>query len=289
MRSEMFKISGIYKIINKINGKGYVGSAIDVEDRWACHRSLLLRGKHHSKHLQRAWNKDGEDRFEFILIEQISNVNLLIEREQYWIDYYKSYDDKFGYNICPKAGSKLGFKHSEESKKKMRSKTLTDEQKEHLRKINLGKKASEETKRKISVANTGCTPWNTGLTFKIGPWSDTHRKNWEDSISIREERDYISPLKGRRRNEGTIEKMKPTMFVLGNAPWNKGIKTGSMSEEQRKAISDANKGKKKPPFSDEHLQNLRISHLGKKLSLETKIKMSEAQKEAWRRRKEGTL
>ena len=282
-------ISGIYRIINKINGKGYTGSAVDLEDRWACHKSLLLRGKHHSKHLQRAWNKDGKDSFEFIMIEQIFDVNLLIEREQYWIDFYKSYDQKFGYNMLPKAGSRLGSKHTEETKKKMRNRVISEEQKERLRLARLGTKLSKETRKKMSGPRPDFIPWNVGLTFKIGPWSNSHRQNWEESISTREERGYVSPLKDRQRDEKTIESMKPTMFKSGRIPWNKGIEMEPMSEEQKKVIGDANRGKKKPPFSNEHIQNLKLAHLGKKASPEVKAKMSQIQKEIWRRRKEGTL
>lgn len=282
-------VSGIYRIANKINGKGYTGSAIDLVDRWACHRSLLNHGKHHSKHLQRAWNKDGEDNFEFIMIEQVFDINLLIEREQYWIDFYKSYEQAFGYNMVSKAGSQLGFKHSEESKQKMRSKVISEEQKERLRLVRLGTKLSEETRQKMSGPRPDFVPWNKGIKWELGTWSESHRKNWEKALSIREERGYVSPLKDRQRDEETLEKMKPTMFILGQTPWNKGLKAGPMSEKQKKAISDANKDKIKPPFSDEHLQNLRLSHLGKKLSPETKAKMSEAQKEAWRRRKEENI
>ena len=67
------KISGIYKIINKINGKYYVGSSVNIKDypnnRWSRHIADLNANRHHNDYLQRAWNKYGQDAFEFIIIE----------------------------------------------------------------------------------------------------------------------------------------------------------------------------------------------------------------------------
>ena len=47
--------------------------------------------------------------------------------------------------------------------------------------------------------------------------------------------------------------------------------------EWRKKISDSLKGRKKPPITEKHRENLRLSHLGKKPSDETRKKMSLAQ------------
>lgn len=104
------KQSGIYRIVNKVNGKGYVGSASSFYKRWKLHRHDLLKGKHHSFRLQHSWNKYGEDKFIFEVLEIVENPTreLLLAREQYWINYYNSSNPKNGYNICPIAGSCFG-------------------------------------------------------------------------------------------------------------------------------------------------------------------------------------
>jgi hypothetical protein len=51
--------SGIYQIRNKANGHRYVGSSNNIQERWHKHISDLNRNKHHSRHLQNAWNKYG--------------------------------------------------------------------------------------------------------------------------------------------------------------------------------------------------------------------------------------
>jgi group I intron endonuclease len=89
---------GIYRILNNVNGKGYVGHSRDLVLRWRDHRSEL-RGKYHDNdHLQAAWNKYGEEAFLFEVLEECSK-ELLKERELFWVGYYNTLDRAFGYNI----------------------------------------------------------------------------------------------------------------------------------------------------------------------------------------------
>jgi len=115
----MSKKSGIYKITNKQNGKIYIGSSLNIYQRFYMHRSNLDRGKHHSTHLQRAWDKYGKENFIFEIIEEVPDKSMLLEREQYYMDTAKSYERESGYNINPTATSRLGAKHTEEAKRKM--------------------------------------------------------------------------------------------------------------------------------------------------------------------------
>lgn len=111
-------ISGIYKILNIVNGKLYIGSGANLRRRKREHFCRLKSNTHINKFLQNSWNKYGGDSFVFEIIE-LTNTDDLIKREQYWIDHYISYDKKKGYNIRTKADSNLGIKLSEETKKKI--------------------------------------------------------------------------------------------------------------------------------------------------------------------------
>ena len=104
--------SGIYHIKNKTNNKKYIGSAIDLKSRFRTHVYNLKNNLHHSKHLQNAWNKYGSENFEFVILECVEKEKL-IEREQYYLDLFKSYREE--YNSCPVAGSPLGTKQSPET------------------------------------------------------------------------------------------------------------------------------------------------------------------------------
>lgn len=90
---------GIYKIENLIDKKIYIGSSINLESRKYKHFWMLDRNKHDNNHLQNSYNKFGKDLFNFEILEFCDN-NQLIERENHYIEIYKSNIDKFGYNLA---------------------------------------------------------------------------------------------------------------------------------------------------------------------------------------------
>src|SRR3990167_742146 len=113
MRACRMKKSGIYHIVNKINGKIYVGSAMDLRQRKNAHFSELRRQVHRNQILQRAYNKYGENNFKFKIVA-LCPMEYLIKLEQWFIDNCSS-----KYNIAPKAGNCFGKHHSKETKKKI--------------------------------------------------------------------------------------------------------------------------------------------------------------------------
>lgn len=146
--------SGIYKILNKVNGKFYIGSAIEIKKRWREHKHHLNKNAHKNPHLQAAWNKYWDISFEFIILEYVEKENL-VNREQHWIDETNCHDRDIGYNLNKIANSMLGFRHSEETKNKFRNKIYTDEIKANMSKGQIGKKYSKETKLKLSKLRKG--------------------------------------------------------------------------------------------------------------------------------------
>ena len=79
--------SGIYCIFNKSNGKIYVGQSVQLKTRISQHKSELNFNNHSNKHLQSAWNKYGEDAFDFIIVE-ICDEEKLNDHEIWWINYF---------------------------------------------------------------------------------------------------------------------------------------------------------------------------------------------------------
>ena len=98
-----FSMMGIYKIINRTNGKFYIGSSININKRWNKHIGDLNANRHHNLHLQRAWNKYGGDNFEFRLVEAVEDFNMLEDTEQRWMDNTKCYLPNIGYNLSADA------------------------------------------------------------------------------------------------------------------------------------------------------------------------------------------
>ena len=145
--------SVIYLIKNMINNKVYIGSAVNIDRRWRVHKKDLNKGKHHSCHLQLAWNKYGEQNFNFEILQEVENPEHLLSYEQVYLDYYKSYERDKGYNTCKIAGSTYGIKYTEESRKKMKGRIVSEETRKKMSEAK--KNQSEETKRKIGEASKG--------------------------------------------------------------------------------------------------------------------------------------
>lgn len=107
--------SGVYKIKNILNNKVYVGSSVNIYERWSEHKRELSKNNHHSILLQRAWNKYGEENFEFNVLEKC-NESELLDKEQYYLDLYVAYDKNKGYNIARHSSAPMkGRKHSQET------------------------------------------------------------------------------------------------------------------------------------------------------------------------------
>lgn len=104
------KVKGVYKILNLDTNKFYIGSSIDIYGRWKGHLYTLRNKKHRNPYLQRSYEKHGEDKFIFYLIENLTykkhkgiTINEFVrQREQYYLDTLKPYKGN-GYNISVNA------------------------------------------------------------------------------------------------------------------------------------------------------------------------------------------
>lgn len=193
-------MAGIYCIINLINNKIYVGStglSQGFYKRNRYHIYCLKRNKHHNEYLQRSWNKYGEDNFEFRILEECSD-DMLIIREQSWINYYDSMNKEKGYNLKD-AGNRI--KYTKEHRSKI-SNALT------------GIKRSEEFCKNLSISRTGSKNPMFGYKYSkkqlklmslrsIGNKSCTGRKLSEDH-----KQKLIQSRIGKKHTEETKEKMR---------------------------------------------------------------------------------
>lgn len=86
----------IYLIENKINHKKYIGKTIfSVEERWKQHKNDFNKERNKDRPLYKAFKKYGIENFIFSIIEEC-DLQILSEREMYWIKYYDSFHN--GYN-----------------------------------------------------------------------------------------------------------------------------------------------------------------------------------------------
>ena len=145
--------AGIYQIVNTINNHRYIGSAVNLGNRFRQHRSRLRRGIHGNAHLQCAWNKYGEQVFEFWVIGTCPPENL-IRMEQHILD-----DLRPEYNISMTAGSNLGLVWPPEARARMseahKGKTRSPEHRTNMGLAHKGRALSFEHRSRISEANKG--------------------------------------------------------------------------------------------------------------------------------------
>ena len=162
------------------NGKKYVGITIRIpECRWR-----KGEGYKSNKHFYSAIQKYGWNNIEHQVFE-VDTKEEMFFLEKYFIAYYQTNKNEFGYNNsiggekssegCHRSeetkrkmseankgriSNRKGKHHSEESKKK-----ISESQKGNQ--YHKGKPHSEETKKKISEVKKGCIPWNKGLKKEL--------------------------------------------------------------------------------------------------------------------------
>lgn len=183
---------GIYGIRNKINNKIYVGKTeMNFGDRKDCHFASLRGGYHINPHLQKSFNKYGEDNFEFIVLYECKNnedSDIVNGLEKKYIKLYK--DKELAYNIGDggDGGHNLGKHLSEETKRKIGDKN----------RINMtGRKATIETKKKMSESQKA----------RFSKMSDEERREYGKQIS-----QYSSGYKWSeesKENFSKIQQSKP--------------------------------------------------------------------------------
>ena len=106
---------GIYKCTCMSNGLVYVGQAQSLSSRKYQHISRLKNHRHGNQHLQRAWDKYGEENFVWEVLE-VCSPNMLDAREIFWIEELDSF--KHGFNNTAGGGGLRGFQQTDETKAK---------------------------------------------------------------------------------------------------------------------------------------------------------------------------
>lgn len=229
----------IYKIVNLVNDKFYVGSTTNKKVRFRQHRKLLRGNRHHCKHLQAAWNKYGEEKFLFVVVEEVPTTRALQEIEEIYLMQHvgKPYCYNTGRSadapwrnapaeITPNFGRllteaqkeqisvtlkafyaqdyhnhpRVGKTHSEATKQRIREAKLANPTRAWL-----GKTRSEETKKKVGDAQRG-KPKASGR--KVSP-------EGLEKIKIAATAGHYSHWRGRKHTEEAKRKMRKCVRAWG--------------------------------------------------------------------------
>jgi group I intron endonuclease len=252
-------LAGVYEIVNLYDGHctAYVGSSQNIERRWVCHRSDLRLKKHRNQFLQRAWDKYGSDAFMWRVVEEIDDLDLLLERETFWLREYRAVGRV--YNLCPVGGTTRGLRLSAEQRQAIskrqtgvkrspmsaehrrkigeanRGKVRSAETRRKISEVQKGKKLSAEHRRKISEASRGrVVSEATREKLRIANTGKRHSEETKQKLSI----------KGRRENLSAETLRKMSESHKGKSP----------SAETRRKLREVHRGR---VLSDEHRQRLR--------------------------------
>ncbi len=159
-------VSCVYQIVNIADRtKHYLGSTSDLSRREREHRTELNRGDHHNAHLQRAWNKYGEEAFETAPL-LICPVDHLLYWEQILLGSLSPYYNIAVDAVAPTRGRTLSADHRRRIGDANRRRVWSDQSRERLSNSQreyyadrpgtfIGRKHTEETKAKMRAAWVG--------------------------------------------------------------------------------------------------------------------------------------
>ena len=151
----------------------YIGQTNDPERRKKDHFGRLKRNKHENPYLQSAWNKYGEDNFNFEVIDGGENYNQL---EKYYIEKYKSNNSNYGYNVL--SGGEEPPLHKGENHNKAK---LTQKQVDEIKQMLINKIPKKEILRLVNNSvtigqlrriNKGQAWYDDKLTYPLSGYSE---------------------------------------------------------------------------------------------------------------------
>ena len=177
----------IYIFQNKINSKIYVGQTTNFDSRVKKHIRNAFKDNKNS-HFYSALRADGIDNFNYFVIDELASKEELDDAEMFWIQYFRSWDRSFGYNLTLGGDGNIP---TTETREKMRLAKLGKPNpnmqgdkhpfygltgKQHHR---YGISHTDEAKKKISEANIG-------RDFPKGSQQSNSRIIEEDVLFMRE-------------------------------------------------------------------------------------------------------
>ena len=258
------KICGIYKITSP-SGKIYIGKSADIKLRWK--KYLRLNCKMQTK-LYNSLQKHGAEKHQFEIIH-ICKEEDLSDLEKHYIKLYDCFQTKDGLNL--RAGGE-GGKISIETRNRMseirKGMVFSESHKKNLSKALLGRKLPKDVREKMGKSKMG-HKWNVGRKAS----EETKRKmslaqkgKHRDPCSEETKQKLREINLGKKLSEETKKKISEA--ISGEKNGNYGKK---FSDEHKKKLSEAKKGKK---LSSKHRQKIGLSlRESYKLNRRTKPKM----------------
>ena len=270
----------IYIATNKLNNKSYIGQTINsLPRRITNHKNQSKNKNGKFSNAIKKYGIDGFD-WKILYKVSIDQLDLAEICAIYiYNTYYGGYNSTPGGNN-PMLDETIRNKYSERFSGKgnpMYGRIYTEEEKLHISKITTGIPKSEEMKEKISLAQMGNKNSFYGKTHseetkkeysknRTGDKHHLYGKHHTEETKIKLSQSHKgqpSPMKGRKHNISSIIKMSESS--KGQVPWNKGLKSSEEAKEKMR-------GKNNPMYGKP------AANRGKPMSDETKKRISDAKK-----------
>jgi len=212
----------VYKTINLINGKIYIGQDTKNDPNYMGSGKII----------KEAIKKYGKSNFSREILEECESIESLNQREIYWISFYNSTDRKIGYNILKGGLGSGGFKQTEEAIKKIKANNKSDRFKKIMSspevsdKISKGQKfsdkkkelhSSQEYKEKMSKALKGREFTDEhrkkiSESLKNKKRTESHQKKLTESLRKTEKlKGENNPFYGKKHSQETIDRIRKSI------------------------------------------------------------------------------
>lgn len=202
----------IYKTINLINGKMYIGQKKSSKVVNSYFGSGAL--------MKKAIEKYGKENFSREILDWAETFEELQEKEQYWIAYYNAYESDDFYNLDKGGKGILGYKHTKKAKEKISENNARYWKGKSLHPNTM--EAAKEARKKLAEEG------------KLKRRGYTEEQKQKYSLAMKEYyKTHTHPNKGKHSSEETRQKLRESH--LGKSNGHKGI---PLSEETKKKVSE---------------------------------------------------
>jgi group I intron endonuclease len=217
-------IIGVYKISNLLSGRYYIGYSTNINRRFTNHRRKLKQNCHDNIFLQRAYNLDGEDKFQYDIIhicdteEEAKEIelqyltDLTIRSMLYNLNYNNSGGDLLTHHPDKEAIREKILKSQNETLRKMTPEERSQKYGKFGDKNGMyGKTHTEEVRKNNAILKKG------NINFK----GHKHTEETKQKLSeIRKNKNTgeKNPFFGKHHTEETIQKIREKN--IGNIPHN---------------------------------------------------------------------
>jgi group I intron endonuclease len=298
----------IYAIVHRDTGRRYVGSTLHSEDRFADHWFKLEHNCHHSRYLQRAFNKYGRDAFEIRILQEFDDITKeqIQAIEQSYIDELQPED--FNASRDARTPQRRG-PHTPESRQKI-SEGQKRRHMEHPVTVESRQKMSESHKgqRHSAESNERRAQKLRGRSYidMFGPEKAAELRRRKSS-SIKqawtpEKRAQAVETQKQRRTQMTDEQLqheKDAHAAAQKAVWDRMTdeehalaqrKMHSWGEETREKHRTSIRASWTDERRQQHSENLKRAHASKSPEqlAEEQARRTQAVKEGWARRRAMT-